>query len=97
MNDVVDAVLDDYRICAGYFYLPWKSGGTFQSVGIIRDIVVLPQNACAAGGFPNNCGSAVSIFQHSLYQIVWPCLCGNGIAKADDSAIFLIRQNFNIT
>ena len=61
MNDVVDAVLDDYRICAGYFYLPWKSGGTFQSVGIIRDIVVLPQNACAAGGFPNNCGSAVSI------------------------------------
>ena len=48
MDDVVDAMLDDYIPGTRHIHLDGKTYGSLEPVGLIGDTVVLPQDARAA-------------------------------------------------
>ena len=79
MDDVVDAMLDDNVRSPCYIHLDGEACSSFQTVCLIGDAVILPQDARAADSTTNNGGIGA---KGKLSHIVRPCLCGDGVTIA---------------
>ena len=85
-------MLDDDIRCARHIHLDGKTCGTLQSVGLIGDAVVLPQDACAADGTSYDGGiGAESLLGH----VVGPRLCRDGVAVAHHGVILRRCQHID--
>ena len=92
VDDVVDAVLYDDICRSGHIHLDGKTRGTFQSVCLIGDAVILSQDASAADGaaYDGDIGT-----ESLLCHVVGPRLCRDGVAIAHNGMVLWCCQHID--
>ncbi len=96
MDDVVDALLDDDGVGTVGGDFVGESVGAHEAVGFVLQAAVLPQDPGAAGGTADDGGTVVAVFMAAQLQVVGPILGGDGVAVADDGAVFLSGEDRHI-
>ena len=96
MDDVVDALLDDDRIGSVGGDLVVEAMLTGEAVALVGQAGVFPQNSRAGGGTADDGGVVKALPEAAQGEVVGPVLGGDGVAVADDGAVFLFRQHGDI-
>ena len=90
-------MLDQHCVCTGNLNFSGKTGFPFQPVGIVGDVVILPQDSRSACCFPNHRSGTVPALQSTFHQVIRPRLCCDRIPEADQGAIFCGSQHVDVT
>lgn len=93
VDDVVDAVLHDYRAGACDVHLDGEAGCALQAVCRVRNAVVFAENARAAYRTPDNRHVVEALAGAAQREVVGPVLRRDGIAEADEREVLLFGED----
>ena len=96
MDDIIDTMLDNHRSCSRYGVdLYGETCGSFESIRLIGDAIILAEDTGAAYSPTNDCYMLAIFFHCTNAEVVRPRLSRDAITKTDKRIIISLSKDID--